>query len=509
MPTDRDKEFALQVLGEAGIPSEQSVFEMAHDAEPAGAGSEAAALSFMSDLAPEEHEKLIQAAPVLAQRAPVPKASSGGAMGTLKRAGRKAEGIRSESRKSLDAVHDEALRALEVRRDVGLQEAEIEDRIETRRSDLAEQRLAQQAERQSLAKQLFEEKKTKMAEMHEISMTRADPDEYRRHKEIVNSDFSTAAEKEKSREWMKDQKTISMGPKIGALIALAVFGRSKLGGIVDVLTNLVNQDVSNQREAFRRNRQAFTDLGKYYDGAFKSLGDHGLAQDATWVAAGEATLAEMDKAKAGIKDDAVLAKFEENKVALLEKMELKQAEISEKMANSAISEAGKMATIQMGVADQKAGLAAAQMKAHGERKGKTIGTADVRSIGEMEAADKMLVDLATIHTEKASGPLGGISQYAPGTSEKEYNDTRSVAAQTIGGIIEGGKLTESDFDRYYDMLPSPGDSDRRAKNKIDQIRKLLSAKRKGGIAAFEKAGYDASGFQPTEKGARADRRVKQ
>jgi hypothetical protein len=134
--------------------------------------------------------------------------------------------------------------------------------------------------------------------------------------------------------------------------------------------------------------------------------------------------------------------------------------------------------------------------APGEAPGIRMPAGETVSIGDIDAATKVLDEVETALKDKASGPLAGAFQYLPGSSEKQYDDQRRSATQTIGVILGGGKMADRDFGRYYAMLPSPGDSKERAASKLANLRKLLQIKRESTLGALTDAGYNTSGLQP-------------
>ena len=121
---------------------------------------------------------------------------------------------------------------------------------------------------------------------------------------------------------------------------------------------------------------------------------------------------------------------------------------------------------------------------------KMVTAAVVAQLGDFKAAGAQLKEVGSAWKEKAGEWYSGITQLSPRSESTEYNDLKKVAAQTIGRILEGGKLTDADVQRYADMLPSPWDSEERAKQKIDNIQKLLTTQRKARIQTLGAAGYD-------------------
>jgi hypothetical protein len=109
----------------------------------------------------------------------------------------------------------------------------------------------------------------------------------------------------------------------------------------------------------------------------------------------------------------------------------------------------------------------------------------------MESADKLLESF-----KKKTNFVSGVAQFLPGTDATMYQDERKVAAQVIGRLLEGGKLSDADLPRYVEMLPSPGDGAKRAKNKIDAIKAMVRTKLRADERALRGSGYNTRGIDP-------------
>lgn len=137
-----------------------------------------------------------------------------------------------------------------------------------------------------------------------------------------------------------------------------------------------------------------------------------------------------------------------------------------------------------------------------KKKGKTITAGTAKEIGEYDSAVNMADRLQNLYTEKASGFGSSLTQFIPSSQANQYEKDRAVAAQTIGGILEGGKLTEEDYNRYYKMLPDPADTNEIAQVKINAIKQLISARKRGAVEALGQAGFDISQIPTDGGGAR-------
>jgi hypothetical protein len=126
--------------------------------------------------------------------------------------------------------------------------------------------------------------------------------------------------------------------------------------------------------------------------------------------------------------------------------------------------------------------------------GRDLPAGEVAKIADLDAATKLIDNLWGAYEAKADEGYSGLSQWMPATKAKQYNDERRVAAQVIGGILEGGKLTEDDFKRYYGMLPDPSDGSERAQAKRDAIRSLISTRRGVQVTTLGGAGFNTGGL---------------
>lgn len=125
---------------------------------------------------------------------------------------------------------------------------------------------------------------------------------------------------------------------------------------------------------------------------------------------------------------------------------------------------------------------------------KLVASDVAQGIGKYDSAIKLIEDLEKDWGAKASGRLSGVTQYVPGTDASKYTDATNLTAQNVGQILEGGKLTDSDYARYQSMMPTAGDSAARAENKFRLLKQQILEKKRGSIAGAGDAGYEVSGF---------------
>lgn len=139
----------------------------------------------------------------------------------------------------------------------------------------------------------------------------------------------------------------------------------------------------------------------------------------------------------------------------------------------------------------EAAMMAAGAKGQG---GHQVPAKEAAEVGGLKSASDML-DVLMKTRGKKTGAFSGAMQYVPGTDAAQYTDAQKAAAQTVGLILEGGKLAEGDLGRYMDLMPSAGDSDSRAKAKVENVKKLLALKGSNQVQALERAGYNAGGLE--------------
>lgn len=122
-----------------------------------------------------------------------------------------------------------------------------------------------------------------------------------------------------------------------------------------------------------------------------------------------------------------------------------------------------------------------------------------QEIGAFDSALKMIDDLQEKYNSQASGGGSGLKSMIPGTASNLYIKNRDLAAQNVGVILEKGKLTDKDFDRYVGMLPGTFDPNNVANEKFDAFRSYIIRKREGEIGGLAQSGFDTGGYQSSEK----------
>lgn len=138
-------------------------------------------------------------------------------------------------------------------------------------------------------------------------------------------------------------------------------------------------------------------------------------------------------------------------------------------------------------------LEAARIAAQKAGAPKPVTAAEAANIGALQTGAQAVDELGKAW-DKETGTWSGITQYLPGTDAKQYSNKADVAAQLVGGILEGGKLGEADLPRYKAMMPQPGDNKETKAKKIETLKQNLELKRSGTVQGLGQAGYDVSGF---------------
>lgn len=128
--------------------------------------------------------------------------------------------------------------------------------------------------------------------------------------------------------------------------------------------------------------------------------------------------------------------------------------------------------------------------------GRQLPASEASMLGQLESADAILKTVSDAWDTKAGDAYAGISKIIPATAAKQYGNTKLAAAQTIGTILEEGKLTNSDLiDKYLPLMPDASDTKATKAYKVQLLTEMIQAKRSGKISGFKKAGYQTSGFE--------------
>lgn len=87
-----------------------------------------------------------------------------------------------------------------------------------------------------------------------------------------------------------------------------------------------------------------------------------------------------------------------------------------------------------------------------------------------------------------------------GKRAKAFDAQLKLNAQTIGKYLEGGKMTDSDIERYKSMLPNLNDSPDIAAIKSQQIENMIAQKQQSEKEGLLQAGYNVGQIETGEIG---------
>lgn len=135
---------------------------------------------------------------------------------------------------------------------------------------------------------------------------------------------------------------------------------------------------------------------------------------------------------------------------------------------------------------------------------KTVPAGEAASFGGANAAIQALDDVNGLVSanEKDFGPgaglLSGLQAKAgigdSGKRTRLIDAELKTRAQIIGKYLEGGKLTDSDIERYKAQLPQFTDAPDVARGKVQNLQRLIAQKQSAEANAIGQAGYDTSGL---------------
>lgn len=150
--------------------------------------------------------------------------------------------------------------------------------------------------------------------------------------------------------------------------------------------------------------------------------------------------------------------------------------------------------------------------------GKQIPASEAVNIGGANAAYKALDDIkgAFSSNQDISGPLQGYVSSVMAKGEigdtgkraKTFEAQQKAQAQIIGKYLEGGKMTDSDIERYKSMLPSMYDSSDAAEKKAQVIQNLIAQKQQAELEGLKAAGYNTGTLEGSPVGNNPNLRTK-
>jgi hypothetical protein len=150
---------------------------------------------------------------------------------------------------------------------------------------------------------------------------------------------------------------------------------------------------------------------------------------------------------------------------------------------------------------QEENLLKLKLGAEAGNKPKTLTASETEQLADLKdqmgSLDNVYTDWKT-RVGPTTGPVDYVgnkaSGFFPNTDVSNYKTNLKQKAQLIGKALEGGKLTDVDFEKYIDFLPQPGDTDKRARSRVQNLKDALEKKYSQRVQTFGEAGYDVKGF---------------
>lgn len=325
------------------------------------------------------------------------------------------------------------------------------------------------------------------AQQREERRTRAMADAETGVRQAMDQLTTATGEPDPNRWW----NTRTTGGKVSAFVASFLSG---FIGKTDPIQQAIEQDLQLQREGYERQRTAsrdrYTAATQLYGLMRERFQDDEVAARAAEERAAQYAVLEGRKIAARFAAPEAKAAAAE-RLAQLEAWHVdKRNALREAAANRAL-QAYEIETRRQG---QEMNFAVEMARAGGKAAGPTVPAGEASQVGQYDAALAQLDNLAKEHGLK-TGKMSWLTKHLPGTDATKYEDLRRVAAQGIGYILEGGKLTESDLERYMAMLPESTDGLDRANNKVEAIRRDIVGRKTTKLQGLGRAGYNVQGFQ--------------
>lgn len=141
--------------------------------------------------------------------------------------------------------------------------------------------------------------------------------------------------------------------------------------------------------------------------------------------------------------------------------------------------------------------------------GQRVPATVAADIGEASSSYSAIDDILALTNDNADimGPMGtGLASSVAGymqlgdrgkraASLKSELDTR---AQIVGKYLEGGKMTDSDIERYKASIPVMSDSPEVIKTKVANLKRLVAKLQQQKLSSLKGAGYNTSGIPTVE-----------
>lgn len=147
----------------------------------------------------------------------------------------------------------------------------------------------------------------------------------------------------------------------------------------------------------------------------------------------------------------------------------------------------------------------AEIDAKKEKAPKILPAGEASRLGSGEASIKKLNDIKTIldSNKDIFGPgTGFIGKYNPYDTRAQTAQAQIRATiQDIGTYLEGGKLSDADFQKKYSyIIPALTDTPEVVDNKILIAKKLIADKQNSELSALEGSGYQTKNLKKLEGG---------
>lgn len=336
------------------------------------------------------------------------------------------------------------------------------------------QQALQEAQAQEQKRQAFEQRATQLR------------DEQMQKIQTINDNLSKMDTRVDPKHYWADKTT---GERMTA--ALAVF----LGGLgngpnqaLNIIDTAVSRDIAAQQQnienARAKGKDALEGAKGLYGMMLTNLGDERAATAATSAAAKELFLQRLGALDAKYMAPEQKAAMEAAKGKLQESLAKDKLSLQQWTADYGLKKAG----LEM----QKAELAAKLLGGKGG--GQTLPAGEAGNLAQLQTAKGMLTDLSSAW-DKKTGAFSFLTKHIPGFDSQRYGNDKLAAAQAIGSILEGGKLTEGDLnDKYLPLMPDASDNKTTKEQKLESLNTILEKNYAGRRQGFENAGYNVSAF---------------
>jgi hypothetical protein len=342
-------------------------------------------------------------------------------------------------------------------------EGEVQKGAELGAAKAAEERVIRQQRQQDMQAMAAKDANDQMVQENRLEQMQID--------ERKALDDLSNTKKDPERYW-KEKGT---GARIAAGIAVAfgAFAASMTGmrnGALDIINSAIDRDLDAQESEIKIKRDKVDAQGNM--------------------------IARFERQGASRQNARLMARQ-----AYLEDTAMK---IADKAANSP-ADVKQQADTQIAAIRAEADKAAAKRAEHNREFIKTqapttvggnaqLPAGEAAKLGEATSAAEAVRDLNAKWKDNASGFFNWVASKLPGTNASRYENRANVAAQIVGGYLEGGKLMEQDLIRYKEMLPHAGETKETAKQKMDALVTMIANRQKGQKNALAGSGYNVSGI---------------